>query len=110
MRGEYRLTYEPGAAVATLHGFLNVILAAAWAWEHAQDGGSDEEVPAPLLAVLEYRQDRSFSVADDGTLAWGELVLARRAIDSARAEFLLSFGSCSFEEPLDELKRLGLLS
>jgi hypothetical protein len=30
-------------------------------------------------------------------------------IEDARKDFIISFGSCSFEEPVEDLKELGIL-
>jgi hypothetical protein len=46
---------------------------------------------------------------DDAGLQWQGHRLAASQIHSARREFAHSFGSCSFEEPIFELRELGLL-
>jgi hypothetical protein len=70
-----------------MHGFLNLFLAACHAWHGA--GKAD------LLATL-----RATAPAID---------LTGEQIREARAEFAISFGSCSFEEPVEELRQLGWL-
>ena len=71
------------------HGFLNVLLATRLAF----DGASAEEV----VAVLEQRDGEA--LATHGREA--DLAGARR--------WFTSFGSCSVQEPLDDLITLGLL-
>jgi hypothetical protein len=45
----------------------------------------------------------------DETLAWRERSVTAEQIVTARERSFRSFGSCSFEEPCGDLKRLGLL-
>jgi len=78
-----------------MHGFLNVFLASCLA---LQGSGPDA-----LRRMLEEQDVARFR---DGA-AWSDVAPAdaRRS----RSEFFLSFGSCSFEEPIAELKELKLL-
>ena len=83
LRGSYPLTYEPDAPRAVLHGFLNVWNAASMALL----GASVEGVRGAL-----------------------ESEPPRDAEPSAKLrEFALSFGSCSFTEPVEGLLELGRL-
>ena len=104
LRGEHPLTYEPGCARGTMFGFLNVLLAAAFL-----RAGAD---PAALLALLEERDPASLA-ADDAGVSWrgpaGVLRADGAALAAPRARGVASFGSCSFEEPVTELRALGLL-
>jgi hypothetical protein len=86
---------------ATMHGFLNVFVAGVLARAHALDA------PA-LQAVLEEQDPRAFSFTGDA-LAWKDRRATLADVEGARTHGVLSFGSCSFEEPRDELKELGLL-
>lgn len=98
IRATYRLTYEPDSPKGTMYGFLNVFMAATLV--HA---GETEET---ALAVLEEENPAAFSFTDDA-IAWrGRLVNAGQ-IQVARAGFAISFGSCSFREPVDELASLA---
>jgi hypothetical protein len=81
-------------------GFLNVFVAACFAWN-----GMDR---ADLVRVLEDSDSHPFSFADDG-LRWREHRLTTPQVRAARSDFAHSFGSCSFEEPIDGLRELGLL-
>lgn len=100
LRGEYALTYAADAERGTMYGFLNVFLAAALL--HA--GHS----PATLLALLEER-DAAAIVADANGLSWRGLHVSAAQVAQARARFAGSFGSCSFEEPVQDLAALRLL-
>ena len=45
----------------------------------------------------------------DDALDWRGRRLLNAQIDAARRDFAHSFGSCSFEEPVSELREAGLL-
>ena len=81
-----------------MHGFVNVFVAAAFAWQ-----GLDME---SLMLVLEETDAARFQF-DEQQLRWRGLSLTTEQIRAARRDFAHSFGSCSFEEPLDELRKLG---
>jgi len=99
LRGEYALTYDAGAPRGTMFGFLNVFLAASF----AQRGLPEAE----LAALLEERDPGAIAVRDDG-IAWRGRVLTTAMLAADRAAFAISFGSCSFREPLDDLSALPL--
>jgi hypothetical protein len=100
VRGGNKLTYEPDSACATMHGFLNVLLAAGVAWH----GGYRMLV----RATLEESDAAAFRF-DDAGAAWHGQRLSNAQLAASRDEFIVSFGSCSFEEPLQELRNLELL-
>jgi hypothetical protein len=110
LRGEYPLTYEPDGARATMHGFLNVFLAGALAGTLARErsGAAAEEVPQVLIELLEERDPGRLRIEPEA-IAWREHRIALESLEQARRSAALSFGSCSFEEPVDDLRRLGLL-
>ena len=83
-----------------MHGFLNVIGAAVLAAEHQWD--SDQAV-----MMLEDGDPRSFSFTDD-FFAWRDWKIDVRRLQYRR-KFVRSFGSCSFDEPRDDLRALGFL-
>lgn len=97
IRGSYRLTYEPNSPAGTMYGFLNVFLAAALVW-----AGDDE---ATALALLEER-DASALVFSDDAITWRGRRITAEELRASRDAFAISFGSCSFREPVDELARL----
>jgi hypothetical protein len=101
IRGEYPLTYEPDCPRAVMHGFLNVFLAAAAA-------RSPRSEPARLHALLEEGDAGRFHFTDEG-VRWREVFLDTMQLAKTREAFALSYGSCSFDEPVDDLKRLGLV-
>ena len=100
LRAEYRLTYRPDSASATMYGFLNVFLAAAWL-----RSGLPE---ADAVRLLEERDPHVIRV-ESGGVEWRGRRLGAEAIAKAREAGIVSFGSCSFTEPIGDLETLGLL-
>lgn len=94
VRAEYPLTYEVDAPRAVMHGFLNVLLAASFAWQ----GERDVE---PILADTDASNFRF-----DDRAHWRNKSLSVEQIEDARRNFIHSIGSCSFEEPIEDLRRL----
>jgi hypothetical protein len=100
LRGAYRLTYAPDSSSATMFGFLNVFLAAAFL-EHGM-GRAD------ALALLEETSPDAFCFEEEG-IGWRSHRLADAELRHTRRRSALAFGSCSFQEPIDDLHALGLL-
>jgi hypothetical protein len=100
VRGVQALTYEPGSARAVMHGFANVFLAAVLAWR-----GEDA---AAVRATLELEDVRAFAFGADA-VRWLGHDAGVEEIDAVRWKFAVSYGSCSFEEPLAEARALGWL-
>ncbi len=101
VRAEYPLTYEPACPRGIMHGFLNVFIAAAMIREHGIDAGR-------ATAILEERDAANFHFTPEG-VRWDGLVLEDTELAEAREGFALSYGSCSFDEPVEDLRGLGLL-
>jgi hypothetical protein len=100
IRSVHALTYAQDSPRAAMHGFLNVFAAAAFAW-HGMDRGHVEELLEETdPAALEFRDEDFY---------WNGHHLTAPQILAARRAFAHSFGSCSFEEPVSELRELGLL-
>ena len=100
LRGEYRLTYEPGSPHGMMFGFLNVFLAAAF----ARTGLTLKD----LALLLEEKDASTFAFTETGA-SWRGKTVSRTEISAVRHHVALSFGSCSFQEPVDDLRSLGLL-
>lgn len=100
LRGEYALTYEREAQRGTMYGFLNVFLAAV-----LLHSGHE---PQALLPLLEER-DVSSIASDANGISWRDFHVSAAQVAQARARFAGSFGSCSFEEPVQDLAALSLL-
>jgi hypothetical protein len=83
-----------------MHGFLNVLGAAVLAAEHRWDAHQTS-------MMLEGEKADSFSFTDE-FFAWREWKISIERLQYRR-KFVASFGSCSFDEPRDDLRALGLL-
>ncbi|HET9740195.1 MAG TPA: hypothetical protein VFP78_18925 [Solirubrobacteraceae bacterium] len=81
-----------------MHGFLNLLAAAVFA--HM---GEDDLVP--LLA----EEDAAAFAVDAGGLEVHGRRADAAAIEAARAELFVAYGSCSFSEPVEDLTALGIL-
>ncbi len=99
LRGEYPLTYDQGAQLGTMHGYLNLFLAAAMAAASLIDEQG-------IIELLEERSPGALKI-DARSITWRDRVLTTQAVDKARQNFALSYGSCSFREPLKDLRALG---
>jgi hypothetical protein len=97
VRAIHPLTYDPNAPQATMHGFLNVFMAAALAWHGERD----------IEPVLAETDAGAFSFREQAQ--WRSKSLDAAQVREARTNFAHSFGSCSFEEPIRDLEALGLL-
>ncbi len=99
--GKYPMSYEPNSFAAAMQGFINVtILAALVYWQKI----TQEEA----LAVLQESSIESFQFQED-RIIWKDKQISISEIEESRQLFYRSFGSCSFQEPLDELGSLYLL-
>jgi hypothetical protein len=85
---------------AEMHGFLNVlgagVLSAEHHWEETQ-----------LVEMLEDQRAQSFEFHDT-VFAWRDWEITLDRI-KARRKFVTSFGSCSFNEPREDLQALKFL-
>jgi len=83
-----------------MHGFLNVFGGAILARLHGLDADA-------LAEILDDTDPRHFELGE--ALSWKHLSATAPDIADARERFALSYGSCSFEEPRDDLRQLGWL-
>ncbi len=100
LRASYPLTYESGSPHWPMFGYLNVFLAAGFI-----HSGFPNDV---ALGVLEAAEAGTIRFDDDGA-AWNEHRIPADSMLSARSDLALSFGSCSFTEPVNEARQLGFL-
>src|SRR5262249_45266575 len=101
VRSVHRLTYEPNSPTYKMHGFLNLFLAAAVAKTSHPD-------MAVTTAILAGEDPEEFKFGED-VLGWKEHLITTADAAVVREGFALSFGSCSFDEPVDDLRALGWL-
>jgi hypothetical protein len=95
------LSATPGRLVK-MQGFLNVAIAATFAY-------TQKATLAEIQAILETSTVNDWQFTDQ-EICWGlNQPLSLADIQIARRQFFRSFGSCSFQEPIEELRLLGLV-
>jgi hypothetical protein len=99
IRSRHPFTHAPDSQAGWMHGFVNLVCAVAL----IHSGGTADEAEA----LLDERDPNAWCVTPDG--------IARRShiwntdhLSETRRKFI-SFGSCSFEEPIRDLEALGWL-
>ena len=100
LRADYRLTYEPDSVRGTMFGFLNLFLTSTY-----MAAGLDDRLAGRLLE----EGDPDSIRFDDSGVEWKGRRLGFDAIRRAREDVIVSFGSCSFSEPIGDLESLGWL-
>ncbi|MBE2226469.1 MAG: hypothetical protein IAE93_03980 [Ignavibacteria bacterium] len=86
---------------ANMHGFLNVFSAGIMAYSNNLD-------EAELLEVLNEDDPYEFTFNENG-FVWNDTEVSNDEITGSRERFMLSYGSCSFDEPIEDLKTMELL-
>lgn len=94
------LPNDDEAVGARMYGFLGVFGGAALARLHSLG-------PGDLAEILDDADPSSWSVEDG--LHWRSLRMTAAEVADARQQLALSFGSCSFAEPCEDLRALGWL-
>ena len=97
LRGDYPLTCASDAPRSAMFGFLNVFFAAAFARRGLPS--------ADVARLLDERDSGAFRFTAEG-VEWRGRSLTTAALAETRAHFAVSFGSCSFREPIDDLSAL----
>jgi hypothetical protein len=100
IRAEYRLTYAPDSERGLMFGFLNLFLTAVFL-----KAGMEQRMAEQVLSE---HSANAFQM-DDGGIFWRNERVTLEDIERARREVIISFGSCSFTEPLTDLQALDLL-
>jgi hypothetical protein len=97
-----RLTYKPDSPTGVMHGFLNVFCAAVLLW-HERDRRQE--------AAWMLGERDADAITMDEAMTWHNsgVMLTAQQIEKAREQFCISFGSCSFTEPIEDLRKLGWL-
>lgn len=81
-----------------MHGFVNFFLAAVMAYDGAGE--------AQVTEILDDGDSTNFR-ATATELWWRDRGFSVEAIQEMRSKFAISFGSCSFEEPIAEMRTMG---
>ena len=82
-----------------MHGFLNILAAAAVA----------PRAGLEMLSRIVAEEDAAAFRFDETALWWREERIGDEALRAARRAAFVSYGSCSFSEPVEDLTALGLL-
>jgi len=101
LRAEYPLTYDAIAPKGTMFGYLNVFVTAALMRNGLTDADAER--------VLNERDRSRFEITAD-SIGWEGHSLTPEQLRDVRDRFAVSFGSCSFREPVDELHAISALS
>ena len=86
---------------AKMHGFVNVFGAGITAMRH-------DITDAGIVEMLDDEDPDNFKFTND-SFSWKGWQSEIDDIDFARKDLVLSYGSCSFDEPIDDLKSLNLI-
>lgn len=84
-----------------MHGFFNVFGGAMLAY-------ANDLNPEELTEILHEEDPDHFEFNDEG-LTWNDFTVTTEEIRQLREVALISFGSCSFDEPREDLQKLKLL-
>ena len=100
LRAVKPLSYELGAPVGAMHGFLNLFLAAALLRQNLNNSNANK-----LMAD----GDAGNFGFDDESATWNDNRIELPQLMLLRERNAISFGSCSFVEPVEDLQQLGFL-
>jgi hypothetical protein len=85
----------------TMHGFLNLLAAAAF-------GAAHNLRPSGMERILAEEDPRAFEVSAAELRVSGQRATAAE-VAAARRHLFASYGSCSWREPVEDLRELGVL-
>jgi hypothetical protein len=100
LRGDYRLTYDADSPTGAMFGFLNVFLAAALAAQGLDLGELERILTESDPAAIQF---------DAQGVSWRGRRLDLDDLRHLRARAAVAFGSCSFSEPVAELRALHII-
>jgi hypothetical protein len=100
LRSSRALTYEPDAPIGFMHGFLNLFLSAAFLRQNLNN---------TFVHKLMADTDAAHFTFDDDAAQWSGHRVELAQLKLLRERNIVSFGSCSFVEPLEDLRQLGIL-
>ena len=95
------VTYAPDSPATLMHGFLNVAILAAIA-------NQQKVTLAEALDILQISSIKGCEFTED-QIIWRDRHLNIAELAASRQHCFRSFGSCSFQEPIEDLKKLNLI-
>lgn len=100
IRSVHSFTYDANGPMGMMHGYINLSCAAALLYF----GGDVRDAQR----LLEEQDPTAWKLTEEA-IGWSRFNWSADQIRSVRKDFLSSFGSCSFEEPIQDLEALGWL-
>ena len=100
LRSLQPLTYQQNSPHGRMHGFVNLLSAAAL----VHFGGTARDAQNILME----EDPKAFAVTQN-CIEWHNRRWSTAQLQDVRRSFLIRIGSCSFTEPMDELEALGWL-
>jgi hypothetical protein len=100
IRSRHRLTCQTDSPEGMMHGFLNLAFAAALLHFGGTGGAA--------LKILREQDPGAWRIEQD-TISCRGILFTAEQLAELRREFFISFGSCSFAEPIRDLEVLGWL-
>jgi len=100
IRSRHNLTYASDSVSGVMHGFVNLL--AAVAILHQEGSAAD------ALRAINEQDAHAFRISA-GKFGWRDFDWTVSELHSMRRECFVSFGSCSFAEPIADLEALGWL-
>ncbi len=100
LRARHPFTYHSDSPTGMMHGFMNLLCAAALVWFR----GSAEEA-----AQLLDEQDPQAWHVTTAAIRWRHHTWTADQLQEVRERFLIRIGTCSFIEPIRDLEILGWL-
>jgi hypothetical protein len=94
------IRHVDAASGFTMHGFLNILAAAALA----------PRCGSPMLQRVVAEDDPSAFHFHDAALCWRDERIELSELESSRRTAFVAYGSCSFSEPVEDLEALGVFA
>ena len=98
-----------------MHGFINMFSASAFASTFPKPNNEQEKFRMFILLshMIDCQNESDFEFTDD-KMTWkvgddrdSRFEISKETIEQSRENAAISFGSCSFQEPMDDLTQLG---
>ena len=102
LAGNYSVSYKEQSFATNMQGFLNLSILAALVYEQ-------KLTRSEAVTILQESAIANFKFQEEN-ITWQNHNLNLAELQKFRKCFFRSFGSCSFQEPVDDLKGLQLIS
>jgi len=100
LRSRHPFTYQHDSETGMMHGFINLLCASTLLWF----GGNPNEA----TRLLDEQDPSAWQISKDA-IRWRAWEWSTEQLLEVRKHFLISIGSCSFTEPIEDLEALGWL-